>query len=380
MPRTQTPGLRLEPMEGRLTPADVAVLSAQLYTPTTVSFTFLTTGDPGPFEVGVYRSADAVFDASDLRVTSRVVSIASAPSGTIGAVALPGEMPIDPARPHVLVVADPNDALAEDDEGNNLGSFRKLALGVVTHGFQPGGVIASWVQSTADALLAKGYAAALAYDWASDSLKQVSGMTVLHGSIMAGQIRVVADAIGTLPTDVVDVHLIGHSRGAVVISQAAQSLSAGPGPRELQLGYLKTTFLDPHPARNRASLYTGLAELYNGTGVSTVGGFSFDPGSSLARSTAVAQLQFQAAVNDPRVAIPANVDAAESIYQRLPWYVPTTPLEQATRFNFWADRPDEIANPYGRPFTALNLATVPGAETVGHTAVQLWYLGQLLAP
>src|SRR5215207_6268628 len=91
------------------------------------------------------------------------------------------------------------------------------------------------------------------------------------------------------------------------------------------------------PARNRSSLSLGLLELTNGTGESTIGGFSLDPRNALSMSTPVAQLQFQAAVNDPRVVLPANVDAAETIYQRLQWYQTSTPFEQELRFNIWGD-------------------------------------------
>jgi hypothetical protein len=230
------------------------------------------------------------------------------------------------------------------------------------------------------ALEAKGYTETIAYDWASDSLQQVSGKTVLHGALMAEQIRQTADALAVLPNDVVDLHLIGHSRGAVVISQAAMSLNTNPGPRELQLGYIRMTLLDPHPARNRGSLFAGLLELGNGTGRSTIGGFSFDPGNTLSMSTAVAQLQFQAAVNDPRVVIPANVDLAESFYQRLAWNQTSTPFERELRFNIWGDLPQEIVNLSGRPLFATDLISVPGAATIGHTSVQFWYLGTLLLP
>jgi pimeloyl-ACP methyl ester carboxylesterase len=379
MLRHRSTTLRVEGLESRLTPADVAVVYAEMLTLTSVRFTYQTTDDPGPFTVRVHRSADPNFDASDPLWGTTVITAPSAPGGSTATITLSGQLPLNPARPYVLVVADPANAIPETNEGNNVSLFRKLALGVVTHGFQPGGVIASWVDAMTVALEAKGYAETIAYDWASDSLQQVSGMTVKHGTLMAEQIRQTADAIGTLPNDVVDLHLIGHSRGAVVISQAALSLNANPGPRELQVGYLKMTLLDPHPARNRGSLFAGLLELSNGTGRSTIGGFSFDPGNALAMTTAVAQLQFQAAVNDPRVVIPANVDLAESYYQRLAWYQTTTPFEQELRFNIWGDLPQEIVNLSAGPLLATNLAAVSGATTVGHTAVQFWYLGTLLA-
>jgi hypothetical protein len=179
---------------------------------------------------------------------------------------------------------------------------------------------------------------------------------------------------------VVDVHLIGHSRGAVVVSQALLALSAAPGPRELRLGYTQVTLLDPHPARNRAPLALGILELANGGGVSTVGGFSFDPRNPVSVAVAVGTLRFQVAVKDPRVALPRNVDGAEMFYQRQPWFRVTTPLEQQLRFNLWGVRPQEVVNRSGRAIVAIDLATVPSATGVGHTGVQFWYLGTLLTP
>jgi pimeloyl-ACP methyl ester carboxylesterase len=371
---------RVEELTERTLPSgDIAVLSAQLVTPTTVQFTYQTTDDPGPFTVGVYWSADAVFDATDRLLTTATVNAPSAPEGSSWNINLAGEIPINPARPYVLVVADPAGAIPETDEENNTASFRKLALGVVTHGVELDGMFPPWVTAMSAALEAKGYADTIAFDWAAASRIPVPGLATVYGIRMAEEIRQTADALGTLPNDVIDVHLIGHSRGAVVVSQALLALNAVPGPPELQLGYTKVTLLDPHPARNRAPLFFGLLELYNGTGVSTIGGFSFDPRSAVSVVAAVATLQFQAAVHDPRVVLPPNVDATEMYYQRLPWYQTTTPVEQELRFNIWGDRPQDIVNLSGQPLVAINLAIVPSAVGVGHTGVQFWYLGTLLA-
>jgi hypothetical protein len=123
----------------------------------------------------------------------------------------------------------------------------------------------------------------------------------------------------------------------------------------------------------------GLLELANGTGISTTGGFSFDPRFSTSVAAAVTTVQFQAIVNDPRVVLPANVDETRLFYQRRPWYQTTTPFEQQLRFNLWGDRPQDIVNQSGHEIIAVNLANVPSGAGVGHTGVQFWYLG-LLTP
>ena len=372
---------RLETLDDRILPSgsqDVAVLSAQLLTPTAIQFTYETADNPDAFTVGVYRSSDADFDPSDVLVTSLVVTEPSVPGGSTSTINLAGEMRIAPARDHVLVVADPNNDIDEGAfEDNNTASFRKLALGVVTHGVQTSDTLPPWVTAMTAALELKGYDDTIAFDWASASRIPLPGLAAAAGTHLAERIRLAADELATLPNDVVDVHLIGHSRGAVVGSRALLGLNADPGPQELQLGYTKATLLDPHPARNRASLFFGLLELANGTGVSTAGGFSFDPRFSTSVAAAVTTLQFQVIVNDPRVVLPANVDETRLFFQRLPWYRTITPFEQQLQFNLWGDRPQDIVNQSANVIIAVNLANVPSAAGVGHTGVQFWYLGQL---
>ncbi len=50
--------------------------------------------------------------------------------------------------------------------------------------------------------------------------------------------------------DVIDVQLIGHSRGTSVVGQAMQELldNLSSQPLALQEGYFELTLLDPHPA------------------------------------------------------------------------------------------------------------------------------------
>jgi hypothetical protein len=175
------------------------------------------------------------------------------------------------------------------------------------------------------------------------------------------------------PNDVVDVHLIGHSRGTVVISQASLRLSANPGPTAVRLGFLKMTILDPHPARNRGTLSQGLDELNNGTGVSWVGGFSFNPGGWLARTVATGILDFQSRANDPEVVIGRTVDAVEVFRQELPWNRGGF-LERLTWVNLWASPWTAIFNPFLRPVT---LVVDVGALGIGHTEVSTWYLNNV---
>ena len=178
-----------------------------------------------------------------------------------------------------------------------------------------------------------------------------------------------------------DVQFIGHSRGAVVISQALSNLQYFPGPRELRLGYFQMTMLDPHPARNRNMLFAGYAELFNGTGVSTIGGFSFNPTSLIGLNAARAMLTFQALARDPVVTVPANVDKAEVFYQRQPWFETIVGgFEYLTGLNPWGNSPNELVNRSGKPIIAIDISKPPIGTKVGHSSVQLWYIESLLPP
>jgi hypothetical protein len=245
----------------------------------------------------------------------------------------------------------------------------------VTHGYQLLGVMPDWVSDMAGELEQDGYADAFAFDWAFDSRLPVQGLAAIAGANMAAQVRSRAGQLASLPTDVVDVLFIGHSRGTVVVSQALLDLQINPGPAALELGYYQMTLLDPHPARNRGSCAQGVIELYNGTGVSTVGGFSFNPTSWAARALAITTLVFQERVRDPEVAIARNVDGVDIYRQQLPWYAQQSLPDRLLGFNLWAAPPAAILNPYSRPI--LQDFDV-GRFGIGHTGVAEWYLNTIL--
>jgi len=93
-----------------LDPADIAMQSAHLVSGNTVQFTYATTGNPGPFQVGFYQSADATFDASDTFIMSQPVTpnpIGGPGSGTF---TLPPLPVTDGTKPYILTVADPPSA------------------------------------------------------------------------------------------------------------------------------------------------------------------------------------------------------------------------------------------------------------------------------
>jgi len=93
---------------------DIVMLSAELQDPTTVQFTFDTLDITSPFDLGLYLSADQTFDpGSDVPIGSfqTITPVGGQETGTLS---LPAVAP-DPARPYVLVVADPLAVVHEED-------------------------------------------------------------------------------------------------------------------------------------------------------------------------------------------------------------------------------------------------------------------------
>lgn len=347
---------------------DIDMRSAQLLDAMHVQFSYSTKGNPGSFQVGVYRSADQAWDPSDLLVSSLDMVVPSGVAGIQTAViGLSGKLPIDAARKYVLVVATPADNISEADATNNTAFFRKLVLGAVAHGFDPLGlirrlfhVIPPWVNQVADALEKQGYSRTIRFDWTASSLLPIPNQTYLAGQRLAQDVTRVSDEMADQPHDVIDVHFIGHSRGAVVISQALLALDQGPS--HVQLGYFKMTMLDPHPARNKKrSSALGFLNL------GKIGSFSFNP---IWRSFAKFVVTFQSGAKDPAILIPSNVDEAEMFYQRNIWHH-TSVRSIDFQLNLWGQLPREIQDPFNRLLLKTRLFGV------GHTGIPDIYLKSL---
>ncbi|MBN9122642.1 MAG: hypothetical protein J0I06_26430 [Planctomycetes bacterium] len=370
--------LGLEVLGDRITPAagfDVAVFTARLEAPTLIRFSFYE-NDPAVIPVGVYRSADPTLDASDQLVGSGAITPPAGGGFGVASAALNGPLVLDPSRDYVLVVADPNNQVAEFNESNNIAVFRKFAVAAVVHGLSLDGNPGAFLAPFAAQVQAEGYDFVLPYVWTPLSQTASPNATVIAGRNLAQFFREVATLAG--PNDVVDVHLIGHSRGASVVSQAFQDLTVNPGPHALAMGYFKETLLDPHAATNFGPAELGAAEVAlapGSVGTSLVGQFSFDKSNPLGQTAALAVLAFQAAANDPLAFVPASVDEAEVYYQQLPadqatWTPPgaSQTVEQSIGVNLFGQVP--VANPFSRPVRYVDL----GPQKVGHSEVPDWYL------
>ena len=106
---------------------NIAMLSATTPDSRGVTVTYQVAGTNLPaIPLAIYRSADARFDpTADLPLGGQALSGADlTPGNHTVTVTLPGGLPIDPAHPYVLAVADPGNVVAESNEADNLASFR----------------------------------------------------------------------------------------------------------------------------------------------------------------------------------------------------------------------------------------------------------------
>jgi hypothetical protein len=324
-----------------------------------VEYDILNAGLGQPVEFGVYRSADARFDRSDVPVGSTTVTPQQLddngrPATTQGrhrlTIALPQGLPPNPEHPFVLVVADPSHVLSVVTENPNTASFRPYLIGVITHGgLQPNswrrGV--PWEVRMANSLQGEGYDAVIAYNWVADSGH--AGAAAEQGPRLG---RMVLAAASQFPANgPVDVHYIGHSEGAVVNSMAILYVNQHETP-QLQAGYLKETMLDPHAANNHAP---------GGRQYSVTSG---DLGT-LARLLID---NYQHRAHDPLPVVPANVNEAEVFFQH-------TPVAEAKGsnhgiYNLWGQVPVKALG--GVPVRYYNL-TGRGISHGGDFSVPNWY-------
>jgi hypothetical protein len=310
---------RLEERVALSASGNVAMVAATSLSPVSVIAQYQVTGSlTGPMTLGIYRSPTSSFGSLSVLVGQEQLQSADLTPGTHETdVSLTQALDINPSLKFVLAVADPANQVSETDKADNVAAYRTWIVGAVTHGFESNGQEPSWVTSTTAALKADGYDAAVAFNWASLSAVPAPGSVTLAAQAMAVQI---GQAIGGLPiqsNDVVDLHLIGHSRGSGVVVQVLNLINRNQAP--FAGGFIKLTLLDPHPAVNTAVPYYS---------------FSNGPIGSLAQTDFVA---FQAAANDPPLTIPAGVNSTEVFYQQTP--VTSAILPDERFINPWGEVP-----------------------------------------
>lgn len=310
----------------------------------------------GPFVLGVFRSADDRFDAGDRPVGALIVNPAGSDNpttdasggqaGAVGAhrlsIPIPGGLPPDPSRPYVLAVAAPNGSSGKFDTTGGSAGFRTHILGVVVHGgLQSSKQTPPWELKLATELRAVGYDRVIAYNWAAES--NTPGAAAKQGPRVANLVRKASAAFPA--TEPVDLHLIGHSEGSVVVSQALLDLQRNATP-QLRQGYVKVTLLDPHAANNQAP----------GGQISIARGLKGEIARWAFRT-------YQGRAKDPLVVLPDNVDSAEVYYQH-------TPVEadgsNHGQYNLWGQVPVKGQAQYSD-------LTGPAIAHSGGNGVPVWY-------
>jgi hypothetical protein len=363
MRRPVRPRPQFEPLERRelLTAAavpNVAMTSATTVNSRGVTIEYDVSGASlaQPLTFAVDRSIVPTGSSTDVNVGSMTfgpdaLDNVGASIGAVGrhqlTIPLTGGLPPSPAKPFVVVVADPANTIAESNKSDDSASFHTDVIGVVTHGgVQPSSwkkLGPPWERAMAASLSAEGYDKVIAYNWVADSNRPGSAAKQAPRLV-----NLIDAAASQFPAgDVVDLHLIGHSEGAVVNSQVVLKLNQVGWPANLKAGYLKTTMLDPHAANNGVT-----AKQYD-----TAKGFL----GWVARKEINA---YQSKAHDPPVVVPANVNQAEVYYQH-------TPIKQATGsnggiYNLWGQVPVHGEATY------VNL-TGPGVSHAGAFGVQNWY-------
>jgi pimeloyl-ACP methyl ester carboxylesterase len=287
---------------------DLIMTGATALNPEVVAAEYTVSGQLAPgatFTLAVYRAADRTLNTSQDTLLGTVTLAGNflSPGAHTADVTLANPLGINPSERFVLVTATPtpNPNGLEVNTQNDLASFRIWTIGGVTHGFSPTGQFQTWVAPMANDLELAGYDDAIAFNWALASSLPQPGMATAAAEGMADQ---VVQEIESLPSkgfrtgDVVDVHLIGHSRGGGVVSLAAGLLPSDlpPGWRS-SLNFLKLSLLDPHPAGPASDSFQSSSE-------GPLGVFALQ-----------VYVAFQKAAADLPVDIPSRVDQTEVFYQ-----------------------------------------------------------------
>lgn len=273
----------------------------------------------------ITRSADDQADATDIPVATAVIATGDPEALTEGThtvtFGLPDGLKINPQHPFVLVTADPNKTTGDAvDPDHATTGFRKATVAVITHGgMQSKGVSRGpwWQRRMTAELQSQGYDLVVPFNWVDASrspgsmVRQVPRLTTT-----------LYNAFASFPADEpVDLHMIGHSEGAILNSLALKHIAdTNTTPPQMQAGHVKVTMLDPHSAS------TGI----QGQQYSTSNGLFGKIAKSLIN-------QYQSRSDDPPPFVPSNADEAEVFFQRT--HVKDAEAGNHGWYNLWGQVP-----------------------------------------
>jgi hypothetical protein len=365
--RMRTACRAFESMESRVmlsaTLPQLTLTEATTLNDTSVQVSYSITGAAvtAPLEFQFYRSSAPTLNSGSALIGTQTLAATDTTDLSVGThnVAMISGTTLTPDVPqeYIVVVANANAAVTEAAGSVNTAYFQTFMVGAISHGLElTGTAIPSWESQMATALVADDqYNDVIAFNWVTESRELKSGVAITAGTQLEQQVITEANSLATAHLgDVVDLQFIGHSRGAVVISQTMLDLVGTTDPA-LEGSYIKATFLDAHPASSaNLSLQSAASGL-----------------AALAIDT------FEVVDKDPAVVIPPNVKDVEVYYQHTPYQdlITIDPTEYST-VNLWGEGPGQgIVNDSSATIQWTNLTSAAGNTTtaVGHSEVPLWY-------
>jgi hypothetical protein len=315
----------------------------------------------------------------------------------------------DTARPYVVVIGD---SLGHTSQT----WFRKRLVGVLVHGYAFNRRVAAmqfvsrtkdfnddtlldWIarntlldnesavewESDVEASLESVScydAATFPYGWQYDSIIELKSIVIYHGiDLYRRVVALVQQLKEQHPDDVVDLHFIGHSRGAVVTGALLNYWVNHPDP-VLTGAYVRVTLLDPHPADNKLSPQEDMIQaacdllfLAN----DTFHNYCFDT-----------YKKTQSQLHDPIVTLPPGIGirSVDVWYQQTPaidvvrsdvltWDVTATMGDGLCPINLWGKSKvfPTVFNLSGAPLKEHNLTRrkLRDGTVVGHSVVPFYF-------
>jgi hypothetical protein len=357
--RNACPGL--DGLEPRCVPSVVTIGSATQANYQTVSISYdVAASNVTGLTVNVYRSTVPQLGGSNQVLVGMVpLSGSQVTEGEHDGVPLmlgdraPGvdALAIDPAHPYVIAATTGPDGVSTS------ASYRTITVGLVTHGFNATDTPPEWIYQIASALSSFRYDDVIPFNWAHASHVLEPNQAVQSGVMAAQMIESFITGTNSQgqpnvpPGAVVDLQLIGHSRGSVVITQAAQTLGDDLGQiPQAKGGYWELTYLDPHPS--------------HGTNVA--------PFSATSQTLIDAANALQNEYQDPYpLTVPAQVALAQVYYEQTPVSMIVSDAEEGQLDPLGITYPTGIQAAPGSMtrFETQNLTTAG----MTHSGVWQWY-------
>jgi hypothetical protein len=332
-----------------------------------VTVDYKTTGSVPAAELDVYRSATSTVDPAATTVPGTQTFLGeeslSSLTGSGEVTILKGhDLPPDPAKPYVVVVAKYKGKTSQT-------YFRKWRLATIAHGYAGLSTgdqanTLTWVRNMASALKENlDCDEAIPFDWIAESVAAQTNMTVQAGNLLANRIQLYrAQRASEHLGDVVDILMVGHSRGTVVTSQALLLLAKHPSG-----GIIDVVLLDCHPANWHSN---DLCSPRLGDNTNIISKAAYD------RVTA-----FQIVADDPEIVIPADAE----IHSVKVWWQKTPSnafhvLDPNHILNLWGiglgdGRIQNLSGVIMMPFdlTGKPFDQPEKGDSVGHEQVHEWY-------